>query len=105
MSEYLGFRDLVARWVYSRQGLYLVMQWRDFPAPAFTIDGGKTRVWRVAEIESFEQQHPELLTEYARDRKIKGYYITMSRDRLGLQNRTEAVARLMKQRADIDGDD
>ena len=77
--EYLGFRDLLARWVYTRQGLYNVICYRDFPAPAFVINGGKTKVWRTVEIAAFEQQHPELLSTEARDFKVKGYYITLSK--------------------------
>ena len=93
--EYVGFRDLLARWVYTRQGLYLVMRWHDFPAPAFEINGGKTKVWRSAEIEAFEKRHPELLTDAAKAFKVKGYYLSMKRDRLGLR----------KGAADMDGDD
>ena len=92
VSEYLGFRDLLARWVYTRQGLYKVIRYRDFPVVAFEINGGKTKVWRRADIETFEQGHPELLSEAARDFKVKGYYLTMSRDRKGLRKQVAATA-------------
>ena len=111
--EYVGFRDLLARWVYTRQGVYLVMRWPDFPAPAFEIDGGKTKVWRLVDVESFEKRHPELLTEAAKEFKRKGYYLTMMRDPKGLQRTPEALARRAAREAarqaewsaDIDGDD
>ena len=71
--DYLGFRDLLARWVYTRVGLYDVLRWPDFPAPAFAINAGRTKVWRTSDIAAFEKGHPELLSTWARDRKVKGY--------------------------------
>lgn len=77
--DYLGFRDLLARWVYTRPALYAVLRWPDFPAPAFVINAGRTKIWRVADIAEFEKQHPELLSTAARDWKTKGYLLSMMR--------------------------
>ena len=30
-ANYLGLRDLLARWVYVRQGVYKIPRYRDFP--------------------------------------------------------------------------
>ena len=70
---YLGFRDLLKRWVYTRQGLYKIMRNSDFPAPAFTINQGRTKVWRIPEIRAYEILHPEVMDEYSKQRKMIGY--------------------------------
>ena len=70
---YLGFADLVKRWVYTRQGVHLLLRHRDFPAPAFVINQGRTKVWRRDEIEAYEQKHPELLDTEIKRAKGRGY--------------------------------
>ena len=72
-SAYVGFRDLLKRWVYTRQGLYKLMRNSEFPAPAFTINQGRTKVWRIPEIEAYEITHPEMKNEESKEQKVKGY--------------------------------
>ena len=70
--QYLGFTDLLARWIYTRQGLYKVLSRDGFPSPAFTINRGRTEVWREDDIQSFERAHPEMNSEASKQRKIRG---------------------------------
>lgn len=70
---YIGFQDLVKRWVYSRQGVYKLMRRKDFPLPQFTINAGKTRVWHAPDIEVYERAHPEVTSDAAKARKVAGY--------------------------------
>ena len=72
-NQFLGLRDLFTRWVYTRQGIYLVMRWPDFPPPAFTINNGKTQVWKRTDIEALECNHSELVDDGAKYRKVIGY--------------------------------
>ena len=72
--RYVVFRDLLTRWVYTRQGLYKFMGREDFPAPAFTVIQGHTKVWDLAVIEAYEQQHPELTDQGAKTSKTTGYF-------------------------------
>jgi hypothetical protein len=72
--KYVGVGDLVARWVYSRQGVHKLSRSTSFPAPCFTVNRGRTRIWRLSEIEVFERQHPEVTSEAAKYRKTTGYY-------------------------------
>ena len=77
--QYLGFRDLLARWVYTRQGLYKFMARDEFPAPAFLLNQGHTKVWELNVIEAYERQHPELTDEAAKRFKTKGYYLSIQK--------------------------
>ena len=70
--QYLGFTDLLARWIYTRQGLYKVMARDGFPAPVFTVNRGRTQVWREEDIRQYERSHPELNSEAAKQYKIRG---------------------------------
>lgn len=70
---FLGFSDLVKRWVYTRQGVHRLLRSRDFPAPAFTINQGRTKVWRRDEIEDYEKRHPELTDNDLKRDKVLGY--------------------------------
>jgi predicted DNA-binding transcriptional regulator AlpA len=75
--RYLGFRDLLQRWVYTRQGLYGLIARDDFPPPAFTINQGRTKVWELSAIEAYERQHPEVTSEAAKRYKTTGYFLTL----------------------------
>ena len=70
---YCGIADIVERWIYTRQGVRRFTQHPAFPAPVFAINKGRTKVWRLADIEAFEKEHPEVLDEGAKERKQKGY--------------------------------
>jgi len=76
---YLGFADLVSRWVYTRQGVHRVMRREGFPAPVFAINRGRTKVWRLADIEAYELAHPELTDNAKKLSKVKGYCIAVAR--------------------------
>lgn len=71
---YLGPADLTARWVYTRQGIHKLTRTAGFPAPAFTINKGRTKVWLLADIEAYEKAHPELLSEDVKQQKLKAWY-------------------------------
>lgn len=71
--DYLGFQDLVCRWpVYTARGLRKLVHRNSFPVPAFTLNLGHDLVWREVDIARFERTHPEMHSEYAKQRKIRG---------------------------------
>lgn len=69
MVQFVGMADLVDRWTYSRMGVHKVSKWPDFPEPAFVINKGRVRVWRLSDIEAFEKNHPTLTSEHAKAQK------------------------------------
>lgn len=71
----LGTTDLAARWGYTRQGVHQLTARPGFPAPAAMVNGGRIRVWLLADIEAFERGRPELSDEVAKQRKQRGYYL------------------------------
>lgn len=82
---YCGIADIVARWVYTRQGVHQMTKQPDFPAPAFTINEGRTKVWLLADIKTFEKAHPEVTDEGAKLAKVAGYRRAISKGRPALQ--------------------
>ena len=38
-------------------------------------NGGRVRVWLLADVEAFEQKRPELSNQVAKRRKQTGYYL------------------------------
>ena len=51
--RYLGTADLARRWSYTTRGVRnLILNELDFPAPAFSINAGRIRVWTLADIEA-----------------------------------------------------
>lgn len=82
--ELLGIADLVDRWVYSRQGVHKLVRSADFPNPALAINRGRTKAWRLSDIEAYEQGRPELRDEVMKVRKQVGYYIANCRKEAGL---------------------
>lgn len=72
-SAWLAQADLVARWCYTRGGVWKLTRSKDFPAPAFTVNLGRVKVWALAEIEEYEKTHPEATDDLAKQRKIIGY--------------------------------
>ncbi len=70
---YLGFSDLVYRWVYTRQGVHQLLRSPDFPAPTFIINRGRTKIWRLDDIEAYEQKHPEVTDDDLKRDKVRGY--------------------------------
>jgi hypothetical protein len=71
--DYLGFADLVMRWpVYTTRGLRKLVRRASFPVPAFTLNLGRDLVWREDDIASYERTHPEMHSESAKQRKIRG---------------------------------
>ena len=71
----LGVADLAARWGYTRQGIHQLAARPGFPAPAATVNGGRVRVWLLADVEEFEQGCPELGDAVAKRRKQIGFYL------------------------------
>lgn len=71
----LGIADLAARWAYTRQGVHQLTSRPGFPAPAATVNGGRVRMWLLADIEAYEQGRPELHGADAKRRKQTGYYL------------------------------
>jgi hypothetical protein len=70
---YCGVTDIVDRWIYTRQGVHQLLQRSDFPLPVFTINRGRTKVWRLADIVAFEEKNPEVVDEIAKAMKKEGY--------------------------------
>ena len=60
LPSLLGTADLATRWGYTRQGVHQLVARRSFPMPAATVNGGRVRVWLLADVEAFEQGRFEL---------------------------------------------
>ena len=75
----LGAADLAARWGYTRQGVHQLAGRPGFPAPVAAVNGGRIRVWLLADVEAFEQGQPELGDQVAKRRKQTGYYLTRAK--------------------------
>lgn len=71
----LGTADLAARWGYTRQGVHQLAARPGFPAPVAAVNGGRIRVWLLANIEAFEQGRPELGDQVAKRRKQRGHHL------------------------------
>ncbi len=71
----LGTADLATRWGYTRQGVHQLAARTGFPAPAAVVNGGRIRVWLLADIEAFEQERLELGNQVSKQRKQIGYYL------------------------------
>jgi len=71
----LGTGDLATRWGYSRQGIHKLAAGADFPVPVGTVNGGRIRVWLLADIEAHELGRPELGDQAAKRSKQRGYYL------------------------------
>ena len=50
-------------------GVHKATKWEGFPEPAFTINQGRVKVWRLAEIETFEKLYPELTSDLTKSQK------------------------------------
>ena len=79
--RFVGFADLIRRWVYTPRGARKVVAGRDFPAPQFAINAGRTKVWYLPDIEGYERAHPELTSEEAKRRKRAGYAAALAKRR------------------------
>ena len=71
----LGVTDLAARWGYTRQGIHQLAARPGFPMPVAVVNGGRIRVWLLADVEAFEQERPELGDQMSKRRKQVGYYL------------------------------
>ena len=71
----LGTADLVTRWGYTRQGVHQIAARPGFPVPAAAVNGGRIRVWLLADVEAYEQGRPELGDQVAKQRKQRGYHL------------------------------
>lgn len=67
----LGIADLAARWGYTRQGVHQLVGRPGFPTPTAVVNSGRVRVWRLTDVEAFEQERPEFGGE-AQRRKQRG---------------------------------
>jgi hypothetical protein len=79
--EYVGLVDILRRWIYTRRGVEKMLRRNEFPAPAFAVNAGRTKIWRVADIAAFEITHPEVTSETAKRRKQAGYASALARGR------------------------
>jgi hypothetical protein len=69
-SRYLGTADLAKRWGYTTRGVRnLIQNEIDFPAPAFTVNEGRIRIWTLPTIEAWETVHPETKSADAKRQK------------------------------------
>lgn len=75
--SYIGRTDLQDRgWVYTRQGIdRLINHDPKFPPAAFSINGCRNKVWLEADIEKYEDEHPELFDEAEKKKKVRSYAI------------------------------
>jgi hypothetical protein len=72
---YLRIADLVRRWVYTRRGIEKLIGRGGFPAPAITDGAGRMKLWHPADIAVYEAAHPEVTSDEAKRRKVRGYAI------------------------------
>lgn len=72
----LGVADLATRWGYTRQGVHQLAARPGFPAPVAAVNGGRIRVWLLADIKAYEQGRPELSDQVAKRNKQRGYHLT-----------------------------
>lgn len=75
----LGVADLAARWGYTRQGVHQLAARTGFPKPVGAVNGGRIRVWLLADIEAFEQGRLELNDQVVKRRKQIGYYLARAK--------------------------
>lgn len=75
MFTLLGAADLAICWGYTRQGVHQLATRPGFPAPVAAVNGGRIRVWLLADIAAFEQGRPELGNQVAKRRKKRGYHL------------------------------
>ena len=74
MATLLSWVDLQKRWShYTRQGLYKVRRWADFPKPIESVSCRKFPLWHLTDIRAFENAHPELTSNVEKWRKVAGY--------------------------------
>ena len=71
----LGIADLRARWVYTAFGIRKLRHKEGFPATAYCINNGKTPVWRIEDIEAYENDHPEVRDMKKKLAKVRSYAI------------------------------
>ncbi len=75
-----GIADLATRWGYTRQGVHQLTTRSGFPTPAAAVNGGRIRVWLLADIEAFEQRWSELGDATSMQRKQWGYRLARTKD-------------------------
>lgn len=74
MLTLLSTTDLQKRWShYTRQGLYKVRKWPDFPQPFLQVSCGRFPLWHLSDILALENAHPELTSNVEKWRKVAGY--------------------------------
>lgn len=89
-DQLVGIADLMARWHYTRQGIHNLIKRPDFPAPIAVINEGRTKVWRLSDLEPFERDKPELWDEGAKRFKTTGYFLSRQKgDRVSGGGRAE----------------
>lgn len=59
----LSFTDLQTRWGYSRAGVHKLAKTADFPMPFALVSNGRIKLFREADIQSYEQDKPWLKDE------------------------------------------
>lgn len=82
LTPRLGWLDLQDRWRhYTRQGLYKVRAWPDFPTPVESVNRGKVPIWQLTDITAFENAHPELKSNAEKLRKLAGFRAARAKGR------------------------
>lgn len=71
----LGMADIVDRWVYSKQGVHKLARLKSFPSPWAAVNLGRTKLWRLEDIEAFEKLNPVVLSDSQKRQKMIGYYL------------------------------
>lgn len=61
--QLLSFADLQARWGYTRAGVHKLAKAADFPMPFALVSNGRIKLFREADIQSYEQDKPWLKDE------------------------------------------
>ena len=71
---FFGVADLVERWCYSKQGIHNLANYdKNFPKPHGVINRGRNKFWHIDQIKLYEQAHPEVISQEAKQRKIEWY--------------------------------
>lgn len=59
----LSFADLQTRWGYTRAGVHKLAKTADFPMPFAFVSNGRIKLFREADIVTYEQDKPWLFDE------------------------------------------
>lgn len=71
----LGLSDIVRRWIYTREGVRLLMRSDpEFPKHVAAVNGGRTRLWLEADVARYEAGRDHLFDPGAKHARGVHFY-------------------------------